>query len=72
MKAKYFGVISFDAKGNTTHVDVFFDRQKAIDTAIETGGFLGIGIRRIINRCNWWNNSDSMNYRRNWVLANVV
>ena len=72
MKAKYFGVISFDEKGSTNHVDVFFDKQKAINTAIESGGFFECGIKRIINRCNWWNKKDSENYKRQWVINNAV
>ena len=72
MKAKYFGVISFNEKGSTQHVNVYFDKAKAIKEAIETGCFLEIGIRRIINRCNWWSGNDSANYKRKWVLSNAI
>jgi len=72
MKTKYFGVISFDEKGNTQHVNVYYDKTKAENEVIETGGFLEIGIRRIINRCNWWNKKDTANYKRQWVISNAV
>lgn len=72
MKTKYFGVIYFDEKGNTYHVDVFFDKQRAIDAAILGGGMMECGIRRIIQRANWWNKKDTANYKMHWVLSNAV
>jgi hypothetical protein len=72
MKAKYFGVIFCDSHGNTQHVNVYRSWGEAVKDATENNGYLECGIRRIVNRCNWWGEKDTANYKRRWILDNVL
>ncbi|MDD3040901.1 hypothetical protein [Bacteroides sp.] len=68
---KTYAVI-YISNGSTSHVDVYFSKERAKSEAIANGGSFVSGILNIINACTWWRNTDSMYYRRKWVLDNRI
>ena len=68
---KTYAVV-YTSNGSTDHVDVYYSKARATNEARENGGLFVSGIRNIINACTWWRNTDSMYYRRQWVLSNRI
>lgn len=68
---KTYAVI-YISNGSTSHVDVYFSKERAKREAQENGGLFVSGVLNIINACTWWRNSDSTYYRRKWVLDNRI
>lgn len=68
---KTYAVI-YISNGTTSHVDVYLSKERAKREARENSGSFVSGILNIIKSCTWWRDTDSLYYRRKWVLDNRI